>query len=393
MSEEKGQVQPKAEQPKEVSYTDGFDSKWQELMSIAEEPAPAAKEEAKAEVKEEVKATEPECPGCNEEQKAKAAAEKVKADNEKRTPYKVLKVQGKEHPVYTEQELIDLAQMGVDYTKKRQADSETQRDWEGKFQAKHEELETLADKFNQMFSKIGPGDAKAVSTSPEVKEPPVPTKESIYAEYGIDPEYAEPYQKKMIDDNFNLTKKLASYDAELQQIKGVTNLMILKETTMKLGEVIKDERNTHPFDEVMSEDGKDNLTQKQFMSLMMQKERDAKAQNRKVNIEELARETVRDMHTLQRTAKGNATPSVDKAMSAEDIEKNYPDLYAKILAKAKGSAVAEYEADKAKVPPSLESRKHEVDVSKVDNKKPETTDDWIDAGFKDSIVMSAFKGD
>jgi len=379
MSEEKGQVTVATEQPKDVSYADGFDAKWAEIMSIAEEPV-----EKKA---EEVNKPEEECPECEKEKAAKAKAE---AEANKK-PYRVLKVQGKEVPVYSEEELTNLAQMGVDYTKKRQADADDKRKWESEYQDKHDKLETLAEKFERMFSQGGMPGAKPAEAAKSPEDAAAVTKSALYAEYGIDPEYAEPYQKKMIDNMYNMNQRVSSYDKELSEIKGTTSLIMLEKIAMKIGDIIKDEKESYPYDEIMSEDGKENLTQKQFISLMMAKEKEAKSLGKNVNLEEIARATVRDVHMIQSKAKEAAAPTVTNAMSAEDIEKNYPDLYSKILEKAKSSAVASYEAEKAKLPPSLETRKHEVDISKVSDKKPETMEDWIDAGFKDPEIQALFK--
>jgi hypothetical protein len=132
MSEEKGQVTPVAEQPKEVSYTDGFGEAWNRFVDAPPtEPAPEVKTEAKP-------AGEDDCPVCEKAERERQAKAKEQAS---RKPYKILKVQGKEVPVYSEEELINLAQMGTDYTKKRQADSEDRKKWESEVQEKHDQLE------------------------------------------------------------------------------------------------------------------------------------------------------------------------------------------------------------------------------------------------------------
>ncbi|MFA5377641.1 MAG: hypothetical protein WC455_17960 [Dehalococcoidia bacterium] len=381
MENEKGQVETK--QP-EATYEEGFDSKWDEMMETAKTPTA---EPTKADAKKDE-----ECPECEKEKRAKEEA--AKSATPTAQPYKVLKVQGRDHPVKDEAELIALAQMGVDYTKKTQGLSDERKKWEGEFQTKHDELETLADKFNKMFAGMKAGDITPETTGqarPTANQPA--SLDSIYKQYGIDPEFAEPYQKKMIEDLYNTNKRLSSYDEEIGNIKKITNLMILKETTTKVGEIIKDERSKHPFDEIMSEDGTQNLTQKQFMAVMMAKENEAKAQGRQINLEELARETVRDVSQMQNRAKANASPDVSKSLTPDEFAKAYPDLYSKILEKAKGNAVAEYEADKAKVPPSLESKKREVDLSKVSTtgRKLDTPEDFIDDGF-DKIDMKELLG-
>jgi hypothetical protein len=383
MSEVKDQPKPTAtESKKEVSYSDGYGEAWEKYVNAPEPtPTPEKKVEAKP-------VAEDDCPGCDKAEKERKAKEKVQAE---RKPYKILKVQGKDVPVYSEEELINLAQMGTDYTKKRQSDSEEKKRWEGEFQTKHDQLEELTDKFNKMMAGLKPGEAiPGIAPQPKV-EPEKVDKNAIYAEYGIDPEYADAYQKKMIDDVIDLRKKASLYDTKLQQIENMTNKVILKEAMGTLGEVIKKAKEEFPLDEIMSEDGSENLTLKQFVALLKAKDEVARSRGQTIDINEIARETVRDLHYIQSKAKQTAAPDISDEMSEDDFMTKYPNLAKRLSVKLGDKAIVQHEAEEAKLPPSLETKRREVDLSAIPTKKPDTMSDFVDAGFSDPEVMAAFK--
>jgi hypothetical protein len=375
MTQDQAQPTGQSKEP-EVSYSDGFDSKWAEMMDVAKEGAADTTEAKPTEAKEEP------CPGCD----------KKKAEAETRTPYKILKVQGRDVPVYSEQELIDRAQMGVDYTQKRQADADEKRKWEGEYEGKHRELSDLAEKYEKLLTTIKPGDR--IPGTEQTFRPAEPVnKNTIYAEYGIDPEYADGFQKKMIDDQVAMREKVAAYETKLQQVEAFTNAIVLKETATNLGKVIKEERDKFPIDEIMSEDGAENLTQKQFASMILAKNEQAKAQGKKSDLAEMSREVVREIHFMQSKSKGVAAPDISNELTPEQFAAKYPDLYKKVAAKVTGKAVAEYVETKENLPPSLESRKSEVDLSKIESKKKsESLGDLIDEGFNTPEMRALFSG-
>lgn len=366
----------------EVSYADGFSSKWAELVDGAKEGAAETATVKPAEAKEEP------CPGCD---KAKAEEAKAKADAQ-RTPYKVLKVQGKDVPVYSEEELVNMAQMGVDYTKKRQADADEKRKWEGEYESKHRELSDLAEKYEKLLTTIKPGER--IPGTEQTFRPAEPiNKKSIYEEYGIDPEYADGFQKKMIDDQVAMREKVAAYETKLQQVEAFTNAMVLKETATNLGNVIKQERDKFPIDEIMSEDGSENLTQKQFASMILAKNEQAKAQGKKPDLQEMAREVVREIHFMQSKSKTVAAPDISNELTPEEFAAKYPDLFKKVSDKIQGKAVADYVESKENLPPSMASRKTEVDISKVESKrKSDNLSDYIDEGFNTPEMRALFSG-
>ena len=131
-----------------------------------------------------------ECPECSPEEKAKRAKER--ALKEGRTPYKVLKIQGKEVPVYSEEELIELAQKGTDYTKKTQAVSEERK----LLESEKAEISEVKRQYQEIMAAINKGKGDGGERQPEAERKP----EDIYKEYGLEEEYADEWQKKVIQD-------------------------------------------------------------------------------------------------------------------------------------------------------------------------------------------------
>jgi hypothetical protein len=93
---------------------------------------------------------------------------------------------------------------------------------------------------------------------------------------------------------------------------------------------------------------------------------------------------------MQSKSKTVAAPDISNELSIEDFAAKYPDLFKRVADKVTGKAVAEYVETKENLPPSLESRKTEVDLSKVNSKKPESTEDWIEAGMNTPEMKALF---
>jgi len=269
-------------------------------------------------------------------------------------------------------------------------DSDEKKKLESEYDGKYQGLADLAEKYERAFASIKPGE-RIPGTDQAVKTPEPVDEKSVYAEYGIDPDYADAFQKKLIKDTMDMKNKLNAYESKIGQVESFANTMILKETANRLGVIINEEKAKFPFDEILSEDGKQNLTYNQFASLLLAKEQRERGAGRKVDLDALTRETVRDIHAFQAQSKAKAAPSITNELSPDEIAQKYPELYKKLEDKIRGNAVADYEADKAKVPPSLESKKQEVDLTKVNDKKPNSTEDWINKGFDDPEIRALFQ--
>ena len=383
MAQEKDQRQNLVASKEEPTFMDGFDSKWEEMMSIGKEestPKKAGEVEAKSTQEEP-------CEGCDKDKK-KQEAKAV----EQRKPYKVLKVDGKEFAVYSEEELIEKAQLGAHVAQKRFEDKQDRAKWEDEYSQRHQQLTDLAEKYERLVSG-GANQTRVPAQELTQKQPEQVTRKALYEEYGIDPDYADAFQKKMIDDQFGLHSKITDYETKLQQVESLTNRLILKDVGKEMFDVIKTEREKFPFDEIMSEDGTENLTQKHFASLLVAKNNEAKAQGRKLDIVEACKQAVRDVHYIQSKSKTNAAPDISNELDPADFATRYPDLYKKVEERIKGQAVADYESDKSKLPPSLETKRQEVDISKIENKKKsDNLNDYIDEGFNTPEMRALFSG-
>lgn len=375
MSENEGQVQQPAGQPTKT-FSDTFNegwSKYEEEMRVAKEPVKSPPQ------------TEEECPGCEKERRAKEAA----AQKETRTPYKILKVQGKEVPVYSEQELIDMAQMGVDYTKKRQSDSEDRKRWEGDFGDRADKLAGLEQKFNQLWDKLqGKAESPAEAVRQQVVSSPEQDKAKLYEQYGID-DFTEPATKKMVDEVYALKQTITALDQKTRQAEAQSKLLMLRDALGNLKQVITEARGQYPFEEYFDDNG-ENLTSKQYISLLQSKAQ--AAPNRP--LPELAVEAVKELHSMQKQAKGNTKPLEDiLKMSPDAIKSQFPEVYSKLAEHFRPQAVADYETERQKVPPSLSQKRPEVDLAHAgQEKKYDTWQDWLNAGMKDPEVLAGMRG-
>lgn len=201
--------------------------------------------EAKKEPPKTQKTEEP-CPEgspCAEEKK------KAKPPEGERKPYKILKVEGKEIPVYSEQELVDLAQKGTHYTQKRQKDSE----WERDLQAREERLERLAPHIERIVEFLDSGGELPQARIPKKEEPEEPEEEIL------DPVAARKF--KMLEEKLISLEKENTYLKQQDQSQSFDRAQ--KELTATFNNVIKET----PFTQIVDDEGK-NVSQKIFAGLL-----------------------------------------------------------------------------------------------------------------------------
>jgi hypothetical protein len=328
---------------------------------------PSEKAEAAAPAKKPCK----DCPGG--EESSTAPVEKAAPP-----PFKVLKVQGKEVPVKDEAELIELAQKGLDYTRKTQGVADERREVEKKYA----DLDATAAKFNEMMERLLAG--KPADTE---KGNGKPAKVDLYEEYGIDEALAEPYQKKFIQDLQTMKDEIKNLRGENENLTKATKQQYLQNMLGNLTEVVKQSKAEFPIDEQFDESG-DSLTKKQFVSMLTVKA--TSPQNKDKDIGEMAKETIREIHLMQKSARAGAPPPEEmEKMDAKEFAAKYPGLFKRIQEANRSSAVEEYVAEKSKLPPSLTSRKPDVDASKSPGKdrKFKSAAEALDAGF-DEIDFS-----
>lgn len=368
----------------------GFDELFEEGFSKYEEEQKLAVEAAD---KEKAKPTE----------KAKPAEKK-----EERKPIKILKVQGKEIPVYTEDELVEYAQKGIDYTQKRQADSADRKKWEEEYQGKADELNALGKRFNEIWDRLEksgfkPAEAKAkaqeivekeeaggsTQAGDDILEMPI---EKVYEAYGLDPEFARDHEKKLINDVITMRKTLAQMDGAVKASQKALHFFQVREVIGEMARVIDDERKQNPFDDQVDEATGKSLTLEEFSTLITSKARAVVAQGKKLNLDALTRETIREISTKQSKAKDTVAISDD--MSEEDFIKKYPKLAAKLGKTAGQEAVDKAAEKKSSVPPGLDRRAKEVETKRKvgQHDKVRGMADQLEAAFQDDDILSAIKG-
>jgi hypothetical protein len=327
---------------------------WEKGLEPVEEAAP------KAEEKEE------ECPSCEKDRRAKEAAEKAKAEGKK--PYKVLKVQGKEIPVESEEELLALAQKGLDYTKKTQGVADERKEMLGmksQFQAMSEKIESLV----QNFGKPAP------SAVPDV--PKNATEKTIFDEYGLDQELVDEPQKRMATDLLTLKRERSALQEKIDKTQEMTKMLLTKELLGMVQTTVKDTLKDFPVDDIQDEHGR-SLTQAQFTSLLTQKAQAAQDKP----LDELAKETIMELHEAQIRAKASATQGEAIAEDADigEFKGKHSKLYERIAAQA----VADHEATRKDVPPTLRGRGAEVSPRTAQKAEEKDDGKWTLDGALDS---------
>jgi len=284
-------------------------------------------------------------------------------------------------------ELGELAHQGADYTLKRQTDADEKKRWEGEFSTKADELNKLGTQFNAIYDKLKDKE----TLKPEDKKPLEPiTEAQVYAKYGLDEDLIEPYQKKLITDITGLENTLKNVEGKNQELTNAVQVIMLNEAFKRVAEVVKKAREEYPFEEVTNEKG-ENLTAKQFISLLSAKAQlpENKAKNR--SLPELAAETVKEIHLMQQKGlEGNAAVAqVNESMTTEEFKGKFPELFKKLVGPERDKAVADYEAEQKGMPPSLEPKKTEVELSEQSRKgKISSLKDAIKEGFKDPDVKA-----
>jgi hypothetical protein len=138
-------------------------------------------------------------------------------------PFKILKVQGKEIPVATEEEYEALASKGLDYTKKTQQLAEDRRAAETELTTESRRLADEAKKFNDRLDELVKLKAlpkemlekTAEAIRDAGKETDTDDEAAVYKEFDLDPKYAQPFEVKAV-------KEIARQRKELAEIKELT---------------------------------------------------------------------------------------------------------------------------------------------------------------------------
>lgn len=361
-----------------------------------------------------------------EEEQALAAPKPAEKPAEKagdgKVPYKVLKVGGKEVPVYSKQELaekiaemygdddkmVDLGQLSQDYTRKRQADAADRKKWEETFQGKADELNAMGRRYGEIMAKlrsqgiqfdersgepIVPKGARTPDEKGEAAKPGPGGDElaEVYKRYNLDPEFAQDHEKALIQDVYETRKVVNQMQAALKASSDAINFFQVREVVQEMARVIDDERKTSPFEDILDDEGK-SLTLQEFQSSITAKARAEVAAGKKLDLDRLTRDTIREIATKQAKAKESVSLSDD--MSPEDFAKKYPKLASK-LGKAAGAEALDKHTEKdSKVPPTLDRRTKEVDLKRqpASDKGPRGMEASLEAAFRDEEILKSIQG-
>lgn len=367
MPDKEAQAKPDGKQASQETFDDLFSKGWAETVEAPAAAAAAAKPEpAKA-------PDEDECPDCPP----------VGTESKDRKPIEILKHKGKEIPVYSRKQLIDMAQQGFDYTQKRQADSEDRRKWETEFETRNRQLMEQAKRLDAMLAaaqdKTGAkpdatGDKPAAQPQPGAK-----SEEDILKEYGVDPDYATDSDKAVVMRQFK-------QDQEIKEVKKIAQMILLDGVFRRVAATIEEAQKEYPIEDIKSEDGK-SATQEQVMKLFQAKLSAQENQHRP--IQEIARETIKEVHEAQKVAKEkDAPPPKDvKSITEEDLKTLNPELYAKL--KGNGDADLPPSMDRsARAPERAPASRNRTDP----RHKFKSLEEAIEAGMKDAETLKAITG-
>lgn len=361
-----------------------------------------------------------------EEEQTLAAPKPAEKPAEKgggeKTPYKVLKVGGKEVPVYSKQELaekiaemygeedkmVDLGQLSQDYTRKRQADAADRKKWEDNFQTKADELNAMGRRYSEIMAKLrNQGIEVDERGEPVVRRgtqpPPADKTESpksgsvpeelteVYKRYNLDPEFAQDHEKALIQDVYETRRVVNQMQSALKASTDALNFFQVREVVQEMARVIDDERKTSPFEDILDDNGK-SLTLQEFQSTITTKAQAEVSSGKKLDLDRLTRETIREIATKQ--AKAKESVSLSDEMSPEDFAKKYPKLASKLGKAAGADALDKHTEKESKVPPTLDRRTKEVDLKRqpASDKGPRGMEASLEAAFSDPDILKSIQG-
>ena len=247
---------------KKTTFDEEYNKGWNELVLLTSQE----NEAAKAKVTTEDPAVK------------KEAEKKPDVSTPEKKPFKILKVQGKEVPVMTEEEYDKLASQGMDYTKKTQTLADERRAFAddktaatGELQTESKRLADEAKRFNDRLDELVK--AKALpkemldKTAAALKEAGGTTdtdeEAAVYKEYEIDPKYAQPFEVKAVKDLARLRKKVDVLESFTQDIAR-------ERANTRVNTIITKERETYPYEEVIDDQGQ-NITERQLASIVTAK--------------------------------------------------------------------------------------------------------------------------
>lgn len=353
-------------------------------------PEEKPKEEKVSEEKKEVEPTgkeepvkltktvEEDCPDC--------PGGKKKVEKE---PYKIIKVDGKEIPVwskkefleeldkfYTDDKVVDPHQMARDYTQKNQKVAEREKE----VLTKSDEVNKIAKDVTQIMKTLESGENLSILSDTEKGKlkKPEEIKKVIAEKLGVDLDFAEEGAVKMVEYMADTEAKNQKVEKENVEMGNMIKLVLIEKAVDGLGEVIKETRKEYPFEEIF--EGDTNRTGEQFVAILKNK-----ANNNPTNksIPELTKETVMEVSMMQRKTRESAPNVPEEKINEKWLKENRPELYEKLTKEGEKKTEEDYRTNDSESPPSLEKRKVSVDTKKEDKEIYATTKDAVKAWRRD----------
>ncbi len=358
------------------SFGDLFDEGWAESMEPQTDtgnPPDVTKDEKKSVTKED------------ESTKSKDST----------SPYKTLKVNGKDIPVASEQELVDLAQKGYDYTQKTQNLSKERREAEAKIKNEHDSLTAEARRLNEQLDRLATARPDLWKEIAKGKEGAAPSLEETLKEFDIDEDTDMPSEKKMAPEIVRLRDEIKSLKEMVQNER-------TERAVEKFESLVEKERVKYPFEDTFDDQGQ-SMTPKKLEAIIVEKKRIADSTGEKFDIVKVTKEAVKELHEAQLAEKQNpqqsetsdastSIPAIKDDMDISEFKRLFPGLSQKL-----GASVLEADKEeRKKLPPTVKtstSQPVKTQPSSTDKSRPQTLEDCIDQGFQDPDVLKAFNGE
>jgi hypothetical protein len=339
------------------------------IEALGDKPA----EKAKA-PEPEKKSTEKPCKDC-------PPGETEAKPKEERKPYRVLKVEGKETPVYSEDELVELAQKGAHYTQRRQKDAE----WEKDLDERDAKLQALAPQIERIVQFIEGG-----GKLPTVGDQVDPTKSEGADQSEPEEEILDPAAEKKFK---RLEATLAALQKENESLKTKTEkdekAVLFGKAQKELTESFEAVTKEIPFEQVVDDEEGRNISQEAFAGLFSLKvNRDSlRVKNERgfkmKTVQEYMAETAKDLAKIEKKFKSNGVQPAE--LTAETVKKNYPKLAEALGQEAVDSYLKSIEDGAA---PVIRPSKTEPSIT-TPKKEITSLDDAIEKGLADPEIAEA----
>lgn len=325
-----GQSSVKSEE--KPDFLSGLD-KYADELGLFKDEQPEEKVEKKA-----TKAKPCEnCPDEDEEVSgAKTTRDKVSAPGE-RKPFKVLKVDGKDHPVYSQEEYDELAAKGLGFRESKTADAKVS-EVEDRLNAALEQLDRI-----ETYAR---GPQEAAGPEKESKD------EEVELETIDDP--AVRNELKQLREQVKGLSKQATVGLEASRSSKV------KELSTALDNLVSQSREKYPFEDIKFEGEDENYSEKLFAGVVQHLVSDDKVKTGKLRpIQNYIQDAVKQLNRIESFYKGKYEGKGGGGkgtMTADVIISKYPDIAKEIGQKA----IAAHLKVQEDAPPVVKSRSEDV---------------------------------